>query len=59
MNLHLKNHFDKGIIACKNIKYRHVKMDVRTFVCDNYRVVTLYLTVSGIILPSLKSIGQF
>ena len=37
------------------------KMDVRTFFPQNYSVAsrsTLYLTVTGIILLSLKMIGQ-
>ncbi len=43
------------------LKMNMYKMDIGTF-CQNYRVATLsslYLTVSEIIIPSLKLRGQF
>ena len=46
---------------CKNVKINMFKMDVLT-IWLNYKVATLttvYLNVLGIIIPSLKLIGQF
>ncbi len=60
INLNFKIH-NQVIIACKNVKINMFKMDVRTF-GQNYRNATLstfHLTVSGNIIPSLKSIGLF
>ena len=40
----------------------HIKKLKYGLSCNNYRVATLpklYLTVKGIIMPSLKSLGQF
>ena len=48
----------KQIFHIKNVKYQKINM----IFGQNYRVATLstfYLTVSGIIKPSLKLIGQF
>ena len=52
---HVKN-------VCKNVKNQHVLNWTYGLLGKNYRVATLstfYLTVSGIIIPSLKVIGQF
>ena len=57
--LYAKNHII--IIIYKNVKINMFKIDVRTF-GQYYRGATLsnfYLTVSGVIIPSFKSIGQF
>ena len=51
-----KIHKEKAIISCKNVKWTYGLFG------HNYRVAalsTLYFTVLGIIIPSLKSIGQF
>ncbi len=54
----------KQLFHVKNHMY--VKMSkINEFKCTyglfghNYRVAALYLTVLGMIIPSLKSIGQF
>ena len=55
----------KAIISCKNVlknvKINMFKMNVQTF-GPYYRVThffTSFLTVSGMIIPSFKSKGQF
>ena len=48
--------------VCKNVKNQHVINWTYGLFGKNYRVATLFtfsLTVSGIIIPSLKVIGQF
>ncbi len=48
--------------VCKNVKNQHVLYWTYGLFGENYRVATpstFSQTVSGIILPSLKVIGQF
>ncbi len=59
MNHQLNFNIDKAIISCKMSKINIFKMD--ELLGYNHRVATLftiYSTVSGIIIPSLKSIEQ-
>ena len=46
-------------IVCKSVKHQHVYMDVWLFGLNYRNAATLYLTVLGIIIQSLKLIGQF
>ena len=53
---------EKAKNVCKNVKNHHVLNWTYGLFGKNYRVATLStfsLTVSGIIIPSLKVIGQF